>query len=144
MGIDKLDLRDVEGVSPSFVEALYRRFAADPSTVEPGWRHWFEQFEATTSGPSWGRPGWPPADTDDLTAALDPTQMAIPARPAPAKPAAPTPAAAPDIDALSRAAADSIRAMLLIRTYRVRGHLAADLDPLGMAKRDLPADLTPA
>ena len=43
----------------------------------------------------------------------------------------------------SRRANDSIRAMMLIRTYRVRGHLAADLDPLGLAKRDLPADLTP-
>jgi hypothetical protein len=38
---------------------------------------------------------------------------------------------------------DSIRAMMLIRTYRVRGHLAADLDPLGLSKRKLPADLTP-
>src|SRR3546814_9156062 len=33
--------------------------------------------------------------------------------------------------------------MGLIRTYRVRGHLAADLDPLGLTKRELPADLTP-
>ena len=32
---------------------------------------------------------------------------------------------------------------MLIRTYRVRGHLAADLDPLGLAKREMPADLTP-
>src|SRR3546814_9991830 len=41
------------------------------------------------------------------------------------------------------AAADSIRAMMLIRTYRVRGHLAANLDPLGLSQRELPADLTP-
>ena len=33
--------------------------------------------------------------------------------------------------------------MMLIRTYRVRGHLAANLDPLGLSKRELPADLTP-
>ena len=33
--------------------------------------------------------------------------------------------------------------MMLIRTYRVRGHLAADLDPLGLARQDLPADLSP-
>jgi 2-oxoglutarate dehydrogenase E1 component len=32
---------------------------------------------------------------------------------------------------------------MLIRTYRVRGHLAANLDPLGLTKRELPADLTP-
>ena len=45
--------------------------------------------------------------------------------------------------ASSRRRGDSIRAMMLIRTYRVRGHLAADLDPLGLSKHELPADLTP-
>src|SRR5918993_473510 len=34
-------------------------------------------------------------------------------------------------------------AMKLVRTYRVRGHLAADLDPLGLTKLELPEDLTP-
>ena len=32
---------------------------------------------------------------------------------------------------------------MLIRTYRVRGHLAADLDPLHLARQHLPADLSP-
>jgi len=34
--------------------------------------------------------------------------------------------------------------MMLIRTYRVRGHLAAKLDPLGLSHYELPEDLTPA
>src|SRR3546814_7352650 len=37
---------------------------------------------------------------------------------------------------VERAADDSIRAMMLIRTYRVRGHLAATLDPLGLSQRE--------
>ncbi len=37
-----------------------------------------------------------------------------------------------DERAVEQAAGDSIRAMMLIRTYRVRGHLAANLDPLGL------------
>ncbi len=131
---------DVEGVSPSFVEALYRDYVANPGGVEPSWRTFFEGLEATTQGPSWKRGDWPPADTDALTAALDPTQSAIAAKPDPRKPIA---AASIDQDAVAKAAADSIRAMLLIRTYRVRGHLAAQLDPLGLVKRELPADLTP-
>ena len=49
-----------------------------------------------------------------------------------------------DADAVRRAAEESIRAMMLIRTYRVRGHLAAKLDPLGLYQPELPADLTPA
>uniref|UniRef100_UPI0035C6B570 2-oxoglutarate dehydrogenase E1 component n=1 Tax=Sphingobium sp. TaxID=1912891 RepID=UPI0035C6B570 len=77
-------------------------------------------------------------DTDDLTGALDPTQMQVAVKAA-AKSAG---KAVSDADAVS-AADDAIRAQMLIRTYRVRGHLAANLDPLGLTQRDLPADLTP-
>src|SRR5690606_26289063 len=48
-----------------------------------------------------------------------------------------------DERAIEDAAADSIRAMMLVRTYRVRGHLAAKLDPLGLSRPELPADMTP-
>ncbi|MFN5759602.1 MAG: hypothetical protein ACK440_08410, partial [Sphingomonadaceae bacterium] len=71
------------------------------------------EFEAE-KGPSWARPNWPLSDTDDLTAALDPTQMQVAVKQA-AK-AAGKPMAQADVAA---AAADSIRAMMLIRTYRV-------------------------
>ena len=90
------------------------------------------------SGPSWARANWPLADTDDLTAALDPTQMAVAVKAA-AKAAG---KATSEAD-IALAASDSIRAMMLVRTYRVRGHLAANLDPLGLSKQDLPPDLTP-
>jgi len=90
------------------------------------------------AGPSWARKGWPIDATDDLTAALDPTQMQVAIKAAAAKASAPM--AEADI---AKAAGDSIRAMMLIRTYRVRGHLAANLDPLGLTNRELPADLTP-
>ena len=92
----------------------------------------------TESGPSWQRPNWPLSDTDALTAGLDPTQMSVAVKAAAAKAGAPM-----DEAAVAAAAGASIRAMLLIRTYRVRGHLAADLDPLGLSGRELPADLTP-
>ena len=89
-------------------------------------------------GPSWARDNWPLTDTDDLTGALDPTQMQVAVKAA----AKAQGKAVSDAD-IAAAAEDSIRAMMLIRTYRVRGHLAANLDPLGLAKRDQPADLTP-
>jgi 2-oxoglutarate dehydrogenase E1 component len=89
-------------------------------------------------GPSWARANWPLADTDDLTGALDPTQMQVVVKAA-AKAAG---KALADSD-VAVAAGDSIRAMMLVRTYRVRGHLAANLDPLGLSKQDIPADLTP-
>jgi 2-oxoglutarate dehydrogenase E1 component len=96
-----------------------------------------QDFEVE-QGPSWARPNWPPTDTDALTAGLDPTQMAVEIK-------AKAQAAGKGLsDAeVQQAAGDSIRAMMLIRTYRVRGHLAANLDPLGLSQRELPADLTP-
>jgi 2-oxoglutarate dehydrogenase E1 component len=102
----------------------------------------FDPAEGPQQGPSWQRGNWPLADSDDLTAALDPMQMqaAVKAavRDASAKAGKPV-----DEAAIARAADRSIRAMMLIRTYRVRGHLAADLDPLGLSQQELPADLTP-
>ena len=94
-------------------------------------------------GPSWARPNWPVAELDDINLGLDPTQATMEAfkKAVTKKAAAAVPAA--DQDAVRRAAEDSIRAMMLIRTYRVRGHLAAKLDPLGLHRSDCPADLTP-
>jgi 2-oxoglutarate dehydrogenase E1 component len=90
------------------------------------------------AGPSWAPKNWPRIDSDDLTAALDPQQMQVAVKAAAAKAGAALSSAE-----VERAADDSIRAMMLIRTYRVRGHLAATLDPLGLSQRELPADLTP-
>jgi 2-oxoglutarate dehydrogenase E1 component len=92
-------------------------------------------------GPSWARGNWPVVELDELNAGLDPTLMALDRLAAKAREAAAAdgkPAA--DVE---QAANDSICAMMLIRTYRVRGHLAANLDPLGLAKRDMPEDLKP-
>ncbi len=92
-------------------------------------------------GPSWARDNWPLTELDEVNAGLDPTGMSIEAVAARARGAA---AASGASEAeIRQAAEDSICAMMLIRTYRVRGHLAADLDPLGLVKRDMPADLTP-
>ena len=144
MGYEGQDFEALAGsVSPAFIETLYARYLVSPDSVEPGWRGFFEGLEGSESGPSWQQANWPATTTDDLTAALDPSQME-PA-PKPVKGGAPkaAPAPAPSTTDVTAAAADSIRAMMLIRTYRVRGHLAAKLDPLGIAKQELPADLTP-
>jgi 2-oxoglutarate dehydrogenase E1 component len=92
-------------------------------------------------GPTWERPNWPIEALDDLNLGLDPTQASIDkVRQAVADRAA---AAGASAEEVRRAADDSVRAMMLIRTYRVRGHLAADLDPLHQTRQGVPADLTP-
>ncbi|WP_420136537.1 2-oxoglutarate dehydrogenase E1 component [Sphingomonas sp.] len=145
MGIEGIGFDELEGVSPSFAEALYRRYRADPQSVEQDWRDYFAALESTVSGPSWARANWPLSDTDALTAGLDPTQMEPAPKPAKGGKPAPAPAAAPATSAadITAAALDSIRATILIRTYRVRGHLLAELDPLGLAHQESPEDLKP-
>src|SRR3954454_15091961 len=98
-------------------------------------------FVERQAGPSWERPNWPIDELDELNLGLDPTQSTIEkVRQAVTEKAAASGASPHEI---RRAAEDSIRAMMLIRTYRVRGHLAANLDPLGLARANVPADLTP-
>ena len=81
-------------------------------------------------GPSWQRSNWPLSDADDVNAALDPTQMAIEIKAAAKATGTPLPEA--DI---AIAAGDSIRAMLLIRTYRVWGIWRQSLIPWGSRNR---------
>ncbi|WP_310497178.1 2-oxoglutarate dehydrogenase E1 component [Sandarakinorhabdus sp.] len=96
-------------------------------------------------GPSWARTDWPLLPGDDVTRALDAAGMFVdaPAKVG-AKAAQMAAASGASPEAVARAAQDSISALMLIRTYRVRGHLAANLDPLGLSSRDLPPDLSPA
>src|SRR5204862_5830299 len=82
------------------------------------------------------------AELDPVNLGLDPTEATIEKVLEQAKTAAAATGVTDEV-AIRRAAEDSIRAMMLIRTYRVRGHLAANLDPLGLVQRELPADLTP-
>ena len=103
-------------------------------------------FSEREAGPSWARENWPLIELDDVNSGLDPTRMTPERAEVSRKVEAVRQAAAADghsAAAIEQAAQDSIRAMMLIRTYRVRGHLAANLDPLGLHKGAIPADLTP-
>src|SRR5215207_9901339 len=94
-------------------------------------------------GPSWARPNWPVAELDEINLGLDPTQATIDTVRKAATVKASAATAAADPDAVRRAGADSMRAMMPIRTYRVRGHLPPKLESLGLHRQELPADLTP-
>ena len=132
---------ELSGLSTGFAEAQYARFVNNPDSVEGGWRRYFKSLEtgatraADGQGPSWARSDWPPAPFDDLTFGLSPGAAA--AEPA-SKPSAKIPA-----DAIRAATLDSLRALMMIRTYRVRGHLIAQLDPLGLEERPPHPELEP-
>jgi 2-oxoglutarate dehydrogenase E1 component len=140
----------LDGANADYIDQLAARHAADPSSVDAGWAAYFRELNepetatrAAANGPSWARHDWPPQPVDDLTAALtgewpvDVKTKKIVEK-----------AAAVGItlteDQIQRAVLDSIRAIMIIRAYRIRGHLAADLDPLGMTERGNQPELDPA
>ncbi|KIC24569.1 MULTISPECIES: 2-oxoglutarate dehydrogenase E1 component [unclassified Leisingera] len=132
----------MQGHNAEYLEQLYARYANDPNAVDAAWAEFFRQMgdaeldvKAEAKGPSWARGDWPPAPNDDLTGALT-GEWPAPAEAKGAGKKIKDKAAAKGVeltdDQVQRAVLDSIRALMLIRAYRIRGHLAADLDPLGM------------
>ena len=133
----------MQGHNAEYLEQMYARYAADPNAVDEVWQEFFRQLgdaeldvKAEAAGPSWARSDWPPMPNDDLTAALD-GQWPAPAAEAKGagkkiKEKAAEKGVEVSDEAIKRAVLDSIRALMIIRAYRIRGHLIADIDPLGM------------
>jgi 2-oxoglutarate dehydrogenase E1 component len=129
----------LQGHNAAYIEQLYARYATDPNAVDEAWRAFFRSLGDTevdakreAAGPSWARRDWPPAPSDDLTQALD-GQWAQPAKQVEKIKAKAAEQGVAVTDQQARQAVlDSIRALMIIRAYRIRGHLIADLDPLGM------------
>ena len=130
----------LQGHNAEYVEQLYARYAENPEAVDESWRAWFKALgDAETdvkqeaAGPSWARADWPPQPRDELTAALD---GQWPEEPKAAAKKIREKAAEKGVELsdaqVQQAVLDSLRALMLIRAYRIRGHLSADLDPLGM------------
>jgi 2-oxoglutarate dehydrogenase E1 component len=144
----------MHGANAVYLEQLYARYAQDPDAVEEGWRAFFDGLgdatgdaEAEAHGPSWARTDWPPQPADDLTSALTGEWPAAAAEVKEAGRKIKEKAeekGVPVTDAqIQRAVLDSIRALMLIRAYRIRGHLVADLDPLGMRDQTPHPELDP-
>ncbi|MFN3644482.1 MAG: 2-oxoglutarate dehydrogenase E1 component [Gemmobacter sp.] len=144
----------LDGANAEYIDQLQARHAADPASVDAGWAELFRALGDSDSdaqraarGPSWARGDWPPQPADELTAALtgEWPAAAREARGAQGKIAAKAEEKGISLsDAqIQRAVLDSIRALMIIRAYRIRGHLVADLDPLGMRDQTPHPELDP-
>ncbi len=149
----------LQGANADYIEQLYARYAGNPDAVDESWQAFFRSLgdsaaeaQAEASGPSWARADWPPQPADDLTAALDGQWPADPkTKAADAKAAgdkirtkAEEKGVALTQTQVRHAVLDSLRALMIIRAYRIRGHLIADLDPLGMRDVKPHPELDPA
>ncbi|NBE06537.1 2-oxoglutarate dehydrogenase E1 component [Paragemmobacter ruber] len=146
----------LDGGNADYIDQLQARYAADPNAVDAQWAEFFRALgdsevdaKRQATGPSWARADWPPSPTDDLTAALTGEWPAAPAKEAKAAATKIVEKATEKGVSLTdaqvqRAVLDSIRALMIIRAYRIRGHLVADLDPLGMRETTPHPELDPA
>ncbi|KAM9958667.1 hypothetical protein ACTFIW_012256 [Dictyostelium discoideum] len=112
----------LDGTSSTYVEDMFANWVKDPKSVHPSWASFFESSErgvpageAFMSPPTLGSSVATKATPSTYTSSGSPKQVS-----------------------------DSMRLLLLVRAYQVRGHALANLDPLGLEVKEEPAELNPA
>src|SRR5512146_2909805 len=123
-------VHDVDGLNAGFAEGLLEEYLGNPDAVPAEWRAHFESAadDLLEAHPGLRRLLDPLQEQGNGHAAVAPVPAPAPApAPAQAPPAAPAPAPALDAALLGGVAA----AMALVKAFRMHGHLAARLDPLG-------------
>jgi 2-oxoglutarate dehydrogenase E1 component len=136
------------GGNADYIEDLYARYESDPKAVDAEWQSFFQSLkdnaadvELNARGATWARPDWPPLPGGELVAALDGNWGDAVGTKVKAQ------AQVRGVDLTSadveRATRDSVRALMLIRAYRARGHLHANLDPLGLEIQKNEEELDP-
>ncbi len=144
----------MQGQNAEYLENLRLNFKENQNSVDSAWQAFFQSLESNAGEPSensvkpsWTRQDWPQQPNDELTTALmnewnTDSEFAIRAGQeinAKANEANIT----LSNDAVERAVLDSIRAIMIIRAHRIRGHLVADLDPLGLRNEKIHPELDP-
>ena len=126
------------GANAPFIAELYARYLDNPGSVDASWQAVFGEL-TETNGVAVEQPSWS-KDRTRIIGVPDPEAAK------PAKGGAKAGAAAGLSEAEVKAAAlDSVRALMIIRAYRARGHLVSNLDPLGLAGTRFPhPELDPA
>ncbi|MGY3078294.1 2-oxoglutarate dehydrogenase E1 component [Bradyrhizobium sp. LM6.10] len=145
----------LQGTNATYIDEIYARYEKDPSSVDAEWQDFFKSLNdqpadisKNAEGPSWERANWPLTPQDDLTSALDGNWAEV-EKTVGAKIAAKAQARGGDKGGgfssadLLQATRDSVRALMLIRSYRMRGHFHAKLDPLGIEAQRNREELDP-
>ncbi len=133
------DLTFLSAANATFIAEMNAAWRRDPSAVDARWARYFEQLNALGDssaeidrGPSWAR------NASRIVGATDPADSinAVAAGHAAGR--------RMNADDMRAATLDSLRAVMLIRAYRIRGHLIANLDPLSLENKLLHPELDPA
>ena len=132
-----------------YIAEMFERYLDDPHSVDQRWQDFFADMEAEAKDISADRRGasWAPSDAGvigrgDLTTLSE--QMTRGHETAqPINLTAQASVQHTSAVKTREATLDSIRALMMIRAYRVRGHLKAKLDPLGLEEPTEHPELDP-
>jgi len=140
------------GANAPYIEELYAAYRENPNKVNEEWRKFFLALkddkapQTADHGPSWQRNGSARLQgaEAEIVSALS-GDWGLPERHIGDRIQERAQAHGVELSPTLalRATQDSIRAINLIRSYRVTGHLEADLDPLGLAERKEHPELRP-
>ncbi|MBA1338135.1 MAG: 2-oxoglutarate dehydrogenase E1 component [Pelagibacterales bacterium] len=119
------------GNNSSFIEGFYVDYLSNPDTLPEGWKSFFDGLKDSEEtitknfiGPSWSR--------KKLNKTFKINNQKIEKR-----------QEGGDLRLAETNTKDSVRAIMLIRAYRIRGHLVSNLDPLGIQEKITHLELKP-
>ena len=131
-----MDSTLLSGANATFIAEMHHAWSENPQSVDPEWAAYFatlgEMSADVEARPSWGKAPSQVIGAHDPDASIKAVAKGI--------------AGNRDLLAgdMRSATLDSLRAIMLIRAYRIRGHLLADLDPLGLQEKEIHPELDPA
>ena len=134
MNDQNIDQSFLSGANATFINDLHKEWKANPNSVPKEWDLWFKNNGDDVildDGPSWAKKNSQVIGAIDTVASVRAVARGI--------------AGKGDLSAtdLRAATTDSIRAIMLIRAFRINGHLLAKLDPLNLQERDVHPELNP-
>ena len=134
MDDQNIDQSFLSGANATFINDLHKEWKENPNSVPKEWDLWFKNNSDDVildDGPSWAKKNSQVIGAIDTVASVRAVARGI--------------AGKGDLSAtdLRAATTDSIRAIMLIRAFRINGHLLAKLDPLNLQERDVHPELNP-
>ncbi len=123
----------LSGINSEFINQLYSDYLSDPKSLPIGWKNFFDGLSEDEklilndiNGPSWSPSKKIKKIYSEQNEIKDNSNdLNL------------------DSDSIKQASQDSVRAIMLIRAYRIRGHLISNLDPLSIEEKKEHSELKP-
>ena len=124
----------LSGINSEFINKFYSDYLSDPESLPESWKKFFDGLSEDEklilndiNGPSWS--------PEKKIKKINFSQIDISNKQNESR----------DLskDSIRQASQDSVRAIMLIRAYRIRGHLISNLDPLSIQEKKEHSELKP-